>query len=47
MLALDCPWCSGPVLLADDVEDSLLICAECAVSAHIAPDPNTELAAAA
>ncbi len=47
MITLECPWCAAPALLIDDERAVLIVCAECAVSAPIAPDGPAELAAAA
>ena len=47
MTTLDCPWCAAPAAIAEVAGTDMFVCAECAVSAPIAPDPVRELDLAA
>jgi len=47
MTIVECPWCAAPAAIAEVAATEMFVCAECAVSAPIAPGPQAELGLAA
>lgn len=47
MITVDCPWCAAPAAIAEVAGTERIVCAECAASEAIAPDPAVELDLAA